>query len=163
MIELKPLKRIVGHYNSWPTVFLAGSIEMDKAEPWQAKVVNDLKSIDVVVLNPRREDWDSSWKQEMSDPQFMGQVTWELDGIDQADIVAFYFDPKTKSPVTLLELGLCIGKNQRIIVCCPDGFWRKGNIEIVCKRNNVLLVETYSELITILKQAIDANILSSTD
>lgn len=50
--------------NEYPTetnnvlVFLAGSIEMGKAERWQDKIVKELKHIEeAIVLNPRRDDW----------------------------------------------------------------------------------------------------------
>lgn len=41
-------------------VFLAGSIEMGQAEQWQERVVHALSDAgDLVILNPRRDDWDS--------------------------------------------------------------------------------------------------------
>lgn len=127
-------------------VFLAGSIEMGKAEDWQTKVTNALSDMPVTVLNPRRDDWDSSWKQEASDKQFAQQVNWELDALQLVECVAMYFDPATKSPISLLELGLH-ARNRNLIVCCPEGFWRKGNVDIVCQRNNITQVNTLDELI----------------
>ncbi len=45
-------------------VFLAGSIEMGKAEQWQERIVAALSGAgDLVILNPRRDDWDDSWEQ----------------------------------------------------------------------------------------------------
>lgn len=111
-------------------IFLAGSIEMGSAEPWQTKAVEMLLPLNVIICNPRRIDWDSSWKQTNSDPKFFEQVSWELDNIYQADIVFFYFDPKTKAPISLLELGLCCGIGKEIVCVCPDEFYRKGNVEI---------------------------------
>ena len=102
--------------------------EMGKAEDWQTKLTNDLKELKsgkVVIFNPRRDNWDSSWKQEMGKNKFTEQVTWELDHLDKADIVVLYFDPKTKSPITLLEMGLH-ATDERVVVCCPEGFFRKG-------------------------------------
>ena len=107
-----------------------------------AKVTDGLKDLDIVVLNPRRDDWDSSWKQNIDDPQFNEQVTWELSMIEQADVVALYLDPGTKSPISLLELGLAAFSG-KLIVCCPEGFYRKGNVDIVCER---YCVETASSL-----------------
>ena len=118
------------------SVFLAGSIEQDKAIKWQDLVIKELNSFDVALLNPRREKWDSSWEQTIDNPNFNEQVTWELDGLDQADIILIYFDPNTKSPISLLELGLYATSGQ-CLVCCPDGFWRKGNVDIVCKKYQI--------------------------
>ena len=47
-----------------PTIFLAGSIEMGTAENWQATVVKRFETHLITFLNPLRDEWDSSWKQE---------------------------------------------------------------------------------------------------
>lgn len=127
-------------------IFLGGSIEMGIAENWQQKFLNHFKNTELRFLNPRRNDWDSSWTQEMSNPQFKEQVTWELDALDYADLIVFYFDPNTKSPITLMELGLH-AVSGKCIVCCPKGFWRKGNVDIVCERFGVVCVETFEDLV----------------
>src|SRR3990167_916161 len=124
----------------YPTVFLAGSIEMGVAENWQEMIDRELPR-EVIIFNPRRDDWDSSWVQSIDNPQFKEQVEWELDALDEADIIALYFDPTTKSPISLLELGL-YANTKKIVVCCPDGFWRKGNVEIVCERYDIPLFDS---------------------
>jgi hypothetical protein len=129
-----------------PSVFLAGSIEMGQAEDWQARVEHALQDLDIVLLNPRRDEWDASWVQSIANPQFREQVEWELSGLEQAAIVAMYFAPATKAPITLLELGLT-APSGRLVVCCPDGYWRKGNVEIVCHRHGVPLVTSLEELL----------------
>lgn len=126
-------------------IFLAGSIEMGAAAPWQEQLVARFVDEDVVFLNPRRDDWDATWIQELSNPQFYQQVTWELDALEYSDYAVFYFDPNTKSPITLMELGL-MASSAKIIVCCPKGYWRKGNVDIVCNRHNIKVVETLEEL-----------------
>lgn len=41
------------------SLFLAGSIEMGKAENWQDRITKAFEGIDdIVILNPRRDDWD---------------------------------------------------------------------------------------------------------
>lgn len=129
-------------------IFLAGSIEMGKAEDWQTRFAEGLDDMEGVILNPRRADWDSSWVQSIQNPEFRGQVEWELYGIESADVVVVYFDPNTQSPVTLLELGfLAAHAPQKTIVCCPDGFWRKGNVDIVCARYGIMNVKTMDALL----------------
>jgi len=117
-------------------VFLAGSIEMGRAEPWQERVTEALSGTAAVVLNPRRDDWDASWQQTLQSPQFVGQVEWELDGLDRADVIAFYLQPGTRSPISLMELGLH-ARTASAVVCCPEGFWRKGNVDVVCRRYGI--------------------------
>lgn len=133
-------------------LFLAGSIEMGTAEEWQQKVVTGLSDTIWTILNPRRKDWDSSWVQSIENPQFREQVEWELDALNHADAVLFYFDPNTKSPVTMLELGYMAKQREtEIVVVCPDGFWRKGNIDILCEREIMFQLPTLDKAISYLK------------
>jgi hypothetical protein len=120
-----------------PTVFLAGSIEGDTAERWQDKVIRNFVTVPGTLLNPRRPAWDNSWETSITNPVFREQVEWELSGIEVSDVVVFYFDPKTRSPITLLELGLAIGLQKKIVLACPNGFWRKGNVDIIAARHAI--------------------------
>jgi len=69
-----------------------------------------------------------------------------------------YFDSNTKSPITLLELGLFtkvdkhLGTTQKVVVCCPEGFYRKGNVDIVCERYNIIQVPTLDILISFVQE-----------
>jgi hypothetical protein len=131
-----------------PRVFLAGSIEMGAARDWQTEVSEDLlKYCPCTILNPRRDDWDSSWAQDINNKQFNEQVTWELKAIETADIVLMHFEPKTQSPITLLELGL-LAYSPYLVVHCPNGFWRKGNVDIVCKHFGIHQVDNLEQLVT---------------
>jgi hypothetical protein len=141
MVEIKPPNsgEIQGS-----TVFLAGSIEMGVAEDWQTKVANRFEKHQVTLYNPRRDEWDSSWKQEQKESKFNEQVNWEMNNLEDCDIIFMYFDPGTKSPISLLELGLYADSGKMIVVC-PDGFWRKGNVEIVCTRFNIPLFNSLDD------------------
>lgn len=118
------------------TVFLAGSIELGTAEPWQDAFLPALRDTGATILNPRRAAWDASWVQSIENPVFREQVEWELAAQEHATVVVMYFSPATRSPVTLLELGL-LARSGKLIVCCPAGFWRKGNVDVVCARHGV--------------------------
>lgn len=139
-------------YESRPKIFLAGSIEMGNAEPWQDELANRFAEHDIVFYNPRRPDWDSTWS-DTSD-KFNEQVNWELDHLEEADIIVMYFDPATKSPISLLELGLH-ADSDKLIVCCPDGFWRKGNVRIVCERYDIPLLNSKEELFSLMQKALN--------
>ncbi len=127
-------------------LFLAGSIEMNRAHEWQQDVVGRLAETDWVVLNPRRGSWDASWEQRIENAEFKKQVMWELSALEQADKILMYFDPHTKSPISLLELGL-FARSEKLIVVCPEGFWRKGNVDIVCATFGIPQVKTIEEAI----------------
>lgn len=122
-------------------VFLGGSIDMNKAERWQEKIVQYLDDEDLLFLNPRRNDFDPSLEQSIHCKEFVEQVEWELSALEKSDMIIFYFDPNGKAPVTMLELGLYCKSNKKIIVCCRDGFWRKGNVDIVCNRYGITTIE----------------------
>lgn len=133
------------------TIFLAGSIDMGEAEDWRSKVAERLKDYDnVLLLNPRRDDWDSSWKQEIQDPQFSEQVRWELQGQEDADLVIFFFSDGSKSPITLLELGLGLGRGIPAMVYCSD-FYRKGNVDVSCDFYDVPVFEDEEEFMSALE------------
>jgi nucleoside 2-deoxyribosyltransferase-like protein len=121
-------------YDFETRIFLGGSIEMGTAEEWQEQFSDAFRSTpNIVLLNPRRDRWDPAWGQSLDDERFVEQVEWELAMLERADIVAMYFCPDTKSAITLLEFGL-YARSGKLIVCCPGGFWRKGNVDVVCRR-----------------------------
>lgn len=141
------------------TIFLAGSIEMGTATDWQERIAAELSDVDnICLLNPRRDDWDASWKQEKSNAIFNEQVSWELNGLERSDLIVYYFSPETKSPVTLLELGL-FARSGKVIVCCPEGFWRKGNVDIVCERFGIQQVDDLEVLVLETRKLIESGSL----
>lgn len=144
MIYLPP-QNIASRDRNKKSIFLAGSIEMGKAEDWQKELGNWLMERNYNIFNPRRDDWDSSWSQTYEDPQFSQQVKWELNALDKSDWIIMYLDPLTKSPISLLELGL-FANSKKLIVICPDGFWRKGNVEVVCSLYDIPLLNSIDEL-----------------
>lgn len=129
-----------------PKIFLAGSIEMGLADEWQKRVAARLKNEEVLLLNPRREDWNADWKQDKDDPVFREQVEWELNALSESDHIILYLDPHTKSPVSLLEMGL-YAKSGKLFVVCPEGFWRKGNVDIVCETYDIPQFESLDVLL----------------
>ena len=144
MIYLPP-QNIAFRNRAKKSIFLAGSIEMGAAEKWQESLGDWLLEKNYNVFNPRREDWDSSWIQTYESPQFSQQVKWELNALEKSDIIIMYLDPNTKSPISLLELGLH-ANNKKLWVVCPDGFWRKGNVEVVCSLYDIPLFNSLDEL-----------------
>lgn len=131
-------------------IFLAGSIEMGKAKEWQQEVIDIFQDFNsnVLIFNPRAGDWDDTWEPVASNKMFRDQVEWELAGLEHADIILMYIQPDTKSPISLMELGL-FARTGKMLVCCPEGFWRKGNVDVVCNEYNVEQVDTYDEFLLV--------------
>lgn len=60
--------------------------------------------------------------------------------------------PETMSPISMMEFGL-YAQSKKLVVYCPNGFWRKGNIDVMCEYYKIPQVESFDELITLIKYA----------
>lgn len=126
-------------------VFLAGSIDMGASLDWQQQLVRSLVSGPGTLLNPRRDHWEAGCTSDADNPVFREQVEWELTGMEAAGLIAFYFAPGSQAPVTLMELGVA-ARGGKAVVCCPQGFWRRGNVVVMCERYGVPMVESLEAL-----------------
>lgn len=146
-------------YESGVKVFLAGSIEMGKAIDWQTAVSDHMKSLSslggfISIFNPRRDFWDLSWEQSENNPEFRNQVNWELNKLEESDIIFLNFVEDTMSPISLLELGH-FASSGKLIVCAPKEFYRRGNVEIVCSRMGIPLFENFDTALASLTSRIE--------
>lgn len=114
-----------------------------------------LRDLPVVLLDPYRADWDSTWRESEDDERFVNQVEWELEMQERADIVVVVFAPDTKAPISLLELGIHVGHvsesgvsegSSKLIVVCSDKYWKMGNVKIVCKRYGIPCLNEVQDL-----------------
>jgi len=156
MEQYRPPQAIPDHAPR-PWIFLAGAIDQGRAEPWQNAVVPALIDQPGTLCNPRRVDWDASWRQTLDDPRFAGQVKWELDALEDADLILCWLPAGSQAPVSLLELGLH-ARGGRLIVGCDDGFHRQGNVAAVCARFGIPLVGSLSELIEGARQQVEKTV-----
>lgn len=129
-------------------IFLGGSIDQGKAVDWQSQFIKAFEKYPdyVTLYSPRRDDYDATWVQDISNPQFKEQVEWELTQLEDVDLTIFYFDPNGLAPITLMELG-CFGSNYNTLVCCPEGYWRRGNVQVYCERYGIPLFDNLDDLI----------------
>lgn len=130
---------------------------MGKAEMWQDRVIDQFKDVRVIFMNPRRDDWDSSWTQSPSyGTQFNQQVKWELEMQDLADIHVYYFAKDTMSPITLLELGVYGGRNPKSTVVYVDPeYARRANVIMTCTHLGIACTGEYEQFTDILHKKID--------
>ncbi len=136
------------------SVFLGGSIEMDKAELWQEQFIKEFvplyeasnlgRCID--ILNPRRANWDINIKQSIEDPAFYQQVRWELDYLEDATARVFYFAPNTLSPISLLEFGKFFTYPNTFLCVNPD-YQRAGNLEVFAHKYKIKIHRNFDEII----------------
>lgn len=145
-----------GHLTN--TCFLAGSIEMGKAVDWQARVIAETADILGNIYNPRRRDWDPTWAAESA--ELKAQINWELDQLEDAQTIFFYFQGDTLSPISLLEFGLAVAWSTRgrsapnVIVVCERDFWRRTNILETCQRGQVQVFDDLVAGISALRLAL---------
>ena len=128
---------------SYKSVFLAGTIDMGSGVDWQKDVAELFEKApgNWVLFNPRQEFWDPSRENEMD-----YQVNWELSHLEDADYILMNFLPGSKSPITLLELGL-FAKSGKLHVVCTDGFYRYDNVRITCAKYGVPVYASLTEAI----------------
>ena len=121
------------------SVFLAGTIDNGNSLNWQDKTIIELINLGVKnleVYNPRREHWNPNpTKEEMEK-----QIKWEQEHLDKADVIVMVLLDDSKSPISLLELGLYAKSNKLIVFCTPN-FYRWDNVRLTCKKYHIELVQ----------------------
>lgn len=127
------------------TIFLAGPTSPTGEPDWRETLVAYFKDHAITFFNPKRDDWDGTWREDYSDSRWVEQVEWELDMQDKAEIVIVLFHSVSLAPISLMELGLAV-RSGKAIVCALDGYSKKGNVEAVCKRYGATFVTSETEL-----------------
>ncbi|OAR03105.1 hypothetical protein LLEC1_04973 [Akanthomyces lecanii] len=139
------------------SVFLAGTTSKADSTDWRETLSSLISAAPVTIYNPYRADWDSTWREDVSFAPYREQVEWELDKQEKADMVAVYFHPATQAPISLLEFGLCAQTPGKAIVCCPEGYWKRGNVQIVCQKFGIEMVGSIEELGTVIVKRLSTN------
>lgn len=127
------------------SVFLAGTIDNGDSLNWQNKTIIELMNLginDIEIYNPRREHWNPNPSKE----EMECQIKWEQEYLDKADFIAMVLLDDSKSPISLLELGLYAKSNKLIVFCTPD-FYRWDNVRLTCEKYNIQLVESTHPLV----------------
>lgn len=107
------------------SIFLAGGIQ--KCPQWQKYIVRKLYNLDIVVFNPRRENFP------IEDPSAAeAQITWEFIHLRKADIISFWFCAESIQPIVLFELGshLVLNSSKPLVIGVDPGYERKQDVEI---------------------------------
>ena len=127
------------------SVFLAGTIDNGDSLNWQNKTIIELMNLginDIEIYNPRREHWNPNPSKE----EMEYQIKWEQEYLDKADFIAMVLLDDSKSPISLLELGLYAKSNKLMVFCTPD-FYRWDNVRLTCEKYNIQLVESTHPLV----------------
>jgi hypothetical protein len=64
------------------------------------------------------------------------------------DVVALYLEAGTNSTISSLELGkLAERRPKDVVLCCPEGFWRVGTVEMMVERHGMCLVRDFADMV----------------
>lgn len=123
------------------SLFLAGGIS--RPEDWRGAVVDTLRSNDIAVIDPRRDDYPTT------EPGVREQVAWELRHFQGASLVAFWFPAESLCPIALLELGGCCSSNVPVVVGAHPQYARRLDLQVQLslRRPEVELVDSIPELV----------------
>lgn len=112
------------------SIFLAGGIS--NCPNWQKEMTEMLSDLPIVIVNPRRENFD------ISDPEAARkQIEWEFDHLKSVDYVLFWFPHETLCPITLFEYGSVLSSlmggsagHLRVFVGCHPDYERRTDVLI---------------------------------
>ena len=117
------------------SIFLAGTIDNGDSENWQEQVIEKFKfNSKIKFYNPRRKQWDPC----PDNSELEYQIKWEQKYLDKSDLIIMAISDDSKSPISLLELGL-YAKDQKMIVFCNENFYRYTNVKLTCEKYNIPL------------------------
>lgn len=123
------------------SVFLAGTIDDGKSFDWQKEVVNEIdkRGLDLTIFNPRNDKWN----EDATAIDICRQIEWEQNHLDKADIIVMKLSDDSKSPISLLELGLYAASG-KLAVFCTDKFYRWHNVWMTCNKYKIPLYRDLS-------------------
>ena len=140
-----------------PSLVLFGTIEKDPTNNWASNLSTALLDLPIQILNPRRDDWDSTWREEVSFTPFRENVEWEMSHAEKVTLLVFCFKAGSLCPITLLELGMHAARfGDHTVVCCEEGFYKRRNVEIACSRFGVPFMKTTEELQKLVRSRMEA-------
>ncbi|KAF7546920.1 hypothetical protein G7Z17_g8099 [Cylindrodendrum hubeiense] len=127
------------------SVFLAGTTSATGERDWRDALSNSLADQPVTLFNPKRTDWDSTWREDSSDKRWADQIQWELDMQDVADVIVVLFHGVTPAPISLAEMGMA-SRTGKLIACALDGYSKQGYVEAVCRKYKAPFVRNEDDL-----------------
>ena len=136
MIYITPdnKKRANSKYKS---IFFGGTIDNGDSINWQVELSKLLEQLNINIYSPRRLQWNPNF----TNDELSNQIRWEQKHLDKANIIIMVLLDDSKSPISLLELGL-YAKSKKMIVFCTDKFYRYDNVRLTCEKYNIPLINS---------------------
>jgi len=123
------------------SLFLGGGIS--GCRDWQTELVALLKDTNLVLINPRRKEFNAEDKNLEEE-----QIKWEFEHLNKSKAILFWFPPETVCPITLYELGKISKTDKPIFIGIDKNYSRKNDVMIQTKliRPDVNIVWSLNEL-----------------
>jgi hypothetical protein len=140
-----------GYPHTRKALFLAGGIT--GCPDWQNDVVRALNDTNLVLLNPRRKNFDVSDKSATDI-----QIRWEYKHLQLADAVLFWFPCETLCPITLFELGAQSKSNKPLFIGTHPNYQRQRDVyvQMGLARPELFVSNSFADIISMARQwAID--------
>lgn len=144
VVEQQPKHETTLNERHYTKIFLAGTIDMGKSIDWQAATIERFRQLDkgrYLFYNPRRGSGLDGTKEDM-----YYQIRWELEHLERADRIIMNILGSSKSPISLLEMGIYIRSGKLAVACEPD-YYRYDNVKITCERYGVRLYPSLDALL----------------
>ena len=112
-------------------IFLAGTIDMGKSVDWQKATCDWFRALPegrYLLFNPRRDKGLSG------------------EHLEKADLIIMNILASSKSPITLLEMGLFM-RSGKLRVICEPGFYRYDNVRLTCARYGIPLYQNMDDFL----------------
>lgn len=123
--------------NKYKSIFFAGTIDNGDSINWQEELSKLLEQLNVNIYSPRCLNWNPNCTKN----EIVNQIKWEQKHLDNSDMIIMVLLDNSKSPISLLELGL-YAKSKKIIVFCTDKFYRYDNVQLTCEKYNIPLINS---------------------
>ena len=134
------------------SIFLAGTIDNGESYDWQNDIIKTFEKLDkelpveLIIYNPRRSEWNKNAHKQLLEEQ----IKWEQKYLDKADWIIMVLNDNSKSPISLLELGL-YSTSEKLIVFCTDKFYRYDNVRLTCEKYHISLINS-TNILDIIKE-----------
>lgn len=135
VVHRPPTKKIHSLDYTRFRIYLSGS---STGFDWQDRFISTLTNLPVDVFTPLHPIHATPHSQAFE---------WEMDHMSIANVIAFYFSPDDLCASALLSLGM-YANTDKIIVCCPEGYQRKQDVDALCHREDIMQVDCLDTLIS---------------
>ena len=124
-------------------IFLGGGIT--SCPEWQPIVIDALKDMRCVLINPRRKEWDINDK-----TLERKQIEWEHYHLENCMSIIFWFPKETLCPITLFELGKSLNKGYKLYIGCHPEYARRNDvkIQVELEDSNQIIHDSLEDLIS---------------